>query len=86
VLVNATNESGARLVGGVVASTVDIHVSASANGFALSIPSFPPRELTIVSDAKAVGSEKAITSTAVIQIPNDVSEKAVVESWSTPNP
>jgi hypothetical protein len=86
ILISATNNTGAQFLGGAVASTIDIGVAEPAEGFALSIPSFAPRTVTIISTAVASPGEKDITSKAVVEIPNDIGDKPVVDSWSTLNP
>jgi hypothetical protein len=87
----ATNNVITDSFGGIVASTLEIQSSSSANGHpAISVPvATPPAPRGALITATAQGlvpAEKPITSTAVIQVGADAARTVRVQSWRTRGP
>jgi Tfp pilus assembly protein PilX len=87
VRVYSTNGVDAAILGGIVAWRLELQSSASGNGLAVmagdGLPD--PRHIVVRATAPypAVGGEKSVTSTAVVQIANDANRTVTVDSWRT---
>jgi hypothetical protein len=84
----ATNSVLAQTMGGLIAWTLQMKSSASAQGLAVSIaPGIPtPRVVYIVGTAQDGGGGRDVPSSAVVQIDNDDANTAHVQSWRTRGP
>ncbi len=85
----ATNQSVAKLQGGVVAASVSMQASASiGNGLEISTQSVPGERRIVL---KAYGGDptaatKEVSATTAVRIRNDSVRTMTVESWAVTNP
>ena len=87
VLLTATNSVLAQTMSGLVALTLEMKSSASAQGLSVSVaPGSPtPRNVLITAKAHETGG-RDVQSTAVIQVENDDVRTVTVKSWRTRGP
>jgi hypothetical protein len=89
VNLNAVNTGGVKLMGGAEVNGIQLDAPASTTppgDFVISIDHSPGlRKVLITSTAIGATNDKQIVSTAVVDIPNDVTATPTIESWSTAN-
>jgi hypothetical protein len=78
----ATNDVIAQVLSGVLARTLELKSSASANGLAVSVAesAADPRQVVLTSTAGEV-SERRVQATAVVKIKNDATSTVEIQSW-----
>jgi hypothetical protein len=93
VILTATNSVVAQAMGGLVAYTLELKSSASADAFSVSIPAGLPNPRTLLvtactdpsanSSCEHSGSERPVSSRAVVVVANDDVRTVTVDSWRT---
>jgi len=81
----ATNSVLAQTMGGLLAYSLELKSSASAQGLAVAVaPGGPtPRQIVITATATSSAGGRPEVSTAVVQVANDDSRTITVQSWRT---
>lgn len=93
VVLTATNSVIAQAMGGLVAYTLELKSSASADAFSVSIPAgLPnPREIVVTActdpaasaTCETSGGDRPVSSRAVVVVANDAQKTVAVKSWRT---
>jgi hypothetical protein len=83
----ATNSVLAQTMSGLVAYTLELKSSASAQGLAVSVaPGTPSPRLVLVTATVTESGARDVQSRAVVQIENDDSRSVTLKSWRTLGP